>query len=72
MTCPTFEKLWDNSDELKRAWVDYNQRMRPYGPVAPRSNTIWWWLFATYSPEFRNARLAFRRRMNCSPDSETT
>lgn len=56
----TIEKLWEESPELHAARTAWNS--------AGRARTEEF----LYSREFRNARLAFRRRMNNSPNSETT
>lgn len=66
MTCPTFEKLWYESEEYKQAFKAFASRHDF------RSNPVHLINCFSQSPEFRNARLAFRRRMNKSPDSETT
>lgn len=59
---PIDAKDWRTSPEYKKAYWDYYMKGDRYAISVPFE----------LSQEFRDARLAFRRRVNCSPSAETT
>lgn len=56
---------WENTASYKKAYTAFCIRKQKEG-ITDDTETF------EISPEFRNARLSFRRSINNSPNSETT